>query len=143
MTEIATVPMPLSEPEWVQRFKPIKNPIAPSQGYNDSFFETYGKDLDFVRAARDKFPNTIWTMLDDGFIVSGYHYVNRQGYFICEVPFEDGEEFIVGDPDEDDDDVWALDDNTYPVSDWQTEVANNETRLGYRDWLNNKKEQDL
>ena len=32
---------------------------------------------------------------------------------------------------------WASHDN-YPVEDWQYEVMNNDTRLGYRDWLYNK-----
>ena len=26
---------------------------------------------------------------------------------------------------------------TYPLADWKYEVANNDTRLGYRDWLYN------
>ena len=37
---------------------------------------------------------TVWTEVDcDGkdTIVNGYHYVNREAYFICEVPFVEGE----------------------------------------------------
>ncbi|MFA5378879.1 MAG: hypothetical protein WC455_24210 [Dehalococcoidia bacterium] len=34
-------------------------------------------------------------------------------------------------------DPWAQD-VTYPLEDWQYEVANNDTRQGYRDWLYNK-----
>ena len=30
----------------------------------------------------------------------------------------------------------------YPVSDWREEVANDDTRLGYRDWWTNKQELD-
>jgi hypothetical protein len=33
--------------------------------------------------------------------------------------------------------VWA-EDAKYPLEDWQYEVANNDTRQGYRDWLYNK-----
>ncbi len=35
-------------------------------------------------------------------------------------------------------DAWG-EDAKYPVSDWQLEVANNNTRLGYWDWVNKKK----
>lgn len=30
----------------------------------------------------------------------------------------------------------------HPVSDWQYEVANDETRLGYWEWLENKLDED-
>jgi len=31
---------------------------------------------------------------------------------------------------------------TYPMSDWRYEVSNQDTQLGYRDWLYDKLEQD-
>ena len=31
-------------------------------------------------------------------------------------------------------------DPEFPVSDWQYEVANDDTRLGYREWRDNMKE---
>lgn len=31
---------------------------------------------------------------------------------------------------------------TYPLDDWRYEVANNDTRQGYRDWLYNRLEQE-
>ena len=31
----------------------------------------------------------------------------------------------------------------YPVEDWQHEVSENDTRLGYKDWVNHKKESNL
>ena len=30
----------------------------------------------------------------------------------------------------------------YPVEDWQYEVANNETRLGYHEWVENQQEME-
>lgn len=36
---------------------------------------------------------------------------------------------------------WA-DDPLYPVSDWQDEVANGDTRLGYIEWVEHRRESD-
>lgn len=36
-----------------------------------------------------------------------------------------------------DENTWAEHDR-YPVADWQYEVANGDTRQGYREWLYNK-----
>ena len=37
------------------------------------------------------------------------------------------------------DDSRQNDSTTYPFDDWRLEVANNHTRLGYRDWVNARK----
>jgi hypothetical protein len=73
--------------EFEEQFKPIKNTISK---YSDNFmFETYGEELEFVQKQN---PNHIWTesQIDYGFVTSeGYHFVNRMGYYITEVPWED------------------------------------------------------
>lgn len=38
-------------------------------------------------------------------------------------------------------DVWGEDDN-YPRQDWQFEVSNGDTNLGYWDWVMHQKERD-
>jgi hypothetical protein len=38
--------------------------------------------------------------------------------------------------------AWGIDDESYPFSDWQMEVANNDTRVGYLTWLDHKREGD-
>lgn len=38
-------------------------------------------------------------------------------------------------------DPWASD-AQFPVSDWQTEVANGDTRLGYLDWVEQQREEN-
>lgn len=58
-------------------------------------FETYGEEYEKVRQAYDKNPRLLWTVYDDGSVSSGFHVVNRLGYFICSVPFEEGREFEV------------------------------------------------
>ena len=37
-------------------------------------------------------------------------------------------------------DIWD-DDKEFPPEDWQSEVANGDTRGGYRDWVEGKREQ--
>jgi hypothetical protein len=70
---------------WEAKYKPVTNHFDGTDK-----FETYGEELEFVRAQD---PRCIWTLVDgdDGnlYIVDGYHLVNRINYFITEVPFED------------------------------------------------------
>jgi hypothetical protein len=81
----------MTEEEWFATYKPIPNHIDKDASFNDGeqgyMFETYGKELDFVRAADIDY---IWTYGDgddDGtYIWNGYSIVNRIGYFITEVP---------------------------------------------------------
>ena len=50
-------------------------------------------------------PLTIWTELDcdgDTVIANGYHYVNREAYFICTIPFIEGEFIEIADEFADD-----------------------------------------
>ena len=80
----------MTEEEWFNTYKPIKNHIAPTSSFDGHMFETYGDEVEFV-----KFQDTdmIW-MLGDGddggmYIWSGWGFVNRIGYFVTEVPFPD------------------------------------------------------
>ena len=85
----------ITEDGFVNVYQPILNHLDPSAGFDwgegrGTLFETFGDELSFVRLQA---PETIWTLLSvDGceFIVSGYHFVNRLGYFICKIPVERG-----------------------------------------------------
>jgi hypothetical protein len=79
--------------EWEATYKPITNHIDSNASFqNESgsgiMFETYGDEYNFVNSQED--PACIWTYGDgdDGgsYIWNGYHYINRLGYFITEVP---------------------------------------------------------
>jgi hypothetical protein len=73
--------------KWEDKFKPIHNHF--SNDPDQQMFETYGEEVDFV-IKQD--PKTIWTWIQgdmSDLIVAGYHYVNRLGYYITEVPWED------------------------------------------------------
>lgn len=91
----------MNDEQWAEKFKPIKNPHVADSSYNGTMFETYGPELDTVKAAD---PACVWTLVcgdDDGddedengdgpkdYILKGYHHVNRMGYFITAVPADD------------------------------------------------------
>jgi len=78
----------LTEEEWFNTYKPIKNNLVENSSFDDHMFETYGEEVEFVKAQDE---NRIW-MLGDGddggmYIWSGWGFVNRIGYFVTEVPF--------------------------------------------------------
>lgn len=91
---------------WWDTFKPTGNPTAnagPHIGDEPKMFETYGDDLALVNEAFDVNPATVWTMVDsDGklWITPGFHFVNRMGYFITEVAFQDDQQDIPVDDDD-------------------------------------------
>lgn len=80
----------MTEEEWFETYKPIKNHIDTYASFDGHMFETYGDEVEFVKAQDE---NRIW-MYGDGddggsYIWSGWGFVNRIGYFITEVPFPD------------------------------------------------------
>lgn len=96
----------LSYEDWVERFQPEKNNIVDEdRGYDGTMFETYGPEVEFVKEIGRLNPHRVWTLIsgDDGgvYLTSGWHYVNRVGYFITAVPCPADEDYeiTVGDPD--------------------------------------------
>lgn len=96
-------PKAMTEEEWITKFRPIKNPHVDDSSYGGTMFETYGAELESVRAAD---PACVWTLVqgegdDDGdededaesdcndYILKGYHHINRMGYFITALPADD------------------------------------------------------
>ena len=78
--------------EWQDTFKPIKNPNSRDPGFWGHMFETFGEDLDYIKSAN--LPSGhYWTMVDgEGIhldLVSGAQWVDRLGYFITEVPWDE------------------------------------------------------
>ena len=84
----------LTEDEWFEQFKPIPNHLDENASFNDGehgyMFETYGDEVEFVKAQEH---NRIWTYSDGDnggtYISDGYHVVNRIGYFVTTVPYDD------------------------------------------------------
>lgn len=124
--------------QWIEAYKPIQNHFNECAPLDGTMFETFDRELQHVRKANEA--NT-WTLVegeeDEWILISGFHFVNRIGYVITEVPFtaKPGMEFlevIVDDGDNPD----------YPKADWKYEVANGYTKLGYLDWRFHKEECD-
>lgn len=85
----AGVPIRMDFDEFVLKFKPIKNPFDDNAVADGLAFETSGEELAAVLKAHETNPDTVWTCVDnDGVIeiINGYHYVNRQFFFITKKP---------------------------------------------------------
>ena len=84
------------------------NDLAP---HNGCMYETYGKELDYVKNVPQ---GRVWTIIDnnDGWygIIAGYHWINRLGYLITEEEWSDSnEEYVISDEG--------------PVNDWFERLA--------------------
>lgn len=82
----------IGEEEWFNTYKPLANHLDDNASFQTEegigyMFETYGEELDFVRAQN---PLHIWTYThgdnNSGYISNGYSLVNRLGYFVTELP---------------------------------------------------------
>jgi hypothetical protein len=79
--------------EWADKYKPIKNHLVSDP--DQQMFETYGEELEYVQSVE---PNRIWTYLQgdmSDLICAGYHFVNRIGYYITEVPWTNEDDYVL------------------------------------------------
>lgn len=86
----------ITEDEFDQRYPLVPNYLNRHASWATGdgpgcLFETYGEELDFVRAKDARF---VWTLIDgddgDMYLVSGFHRVNRVGYLISSKPLREG-----------------------------------------------------
>jgi hypothetical protein len=80
--------------EFEEQFKPIKNHLVSDP--DQLMFETYGEEDAFVisKIAERK----VWSYADGdycSYVSNGYHYVNRIGYYVCELPYEENVEYQI------------------------------------------------
>lgn len=76
----------ISYDDWLASYRPVRNTIRTHAPFDGLMFETFGSELDAVKAAD---PACVWTLVsgddDDGlYLLSGCHVVNRLGYLITE-----------------------------------------------------------
>ena len=74
---------------FLEKYKPIKNNIVDDAPFDGFMFETYGEELQELKNHDIQY---IWTIVDSDAglaIITGYHYVDRYGYFITENKWED------------------------------------------------------
>jgi hypothetical protein len=70
-------------------YKPKTNHLDSNASYGGYMFETYGEELEAVKQAYNTNPATVWTVICDSGNVdvsSGFHFCNRLGYIITEIP---------------------------------------------------------
>lgn len=82
--------------EFQEQYKPMLNHIIPNHFGEQYMFETYGEEDEFVRTLAEQ--NRVWTLTQVEYgtgIYNGYHWVNRLGYFVTEVPYPEDTEFEV------------------------------------------------
>lgn len=97
-TERVRTPIKMSYDDFINEFKPIKNYLDDNASGDGCGFETYGAELEAVRAALEKNPRKVWTVVDAGgtsYIQEGYHHVNRMFYFITNKPAEEGRTYDI------------------------------------------------
>ena len=79
---------------WETKFKPIKNHFRDPQ-HEEIMFETYGEELEFVKAQDPKY---VWTNIQgdmSDLIVAGFAFVNRLHYYVTEVPWEHEDDYVL------------------------------------------------
>ena len=68
-----------------EKFRFMPNPYDEYASFDGLMFETYGDEVEFVKSYN---PAKIWTYGDgddgNGYLWSGWHFVNRLGYFVSE-----------------------------------------------------------
>lgn len=77
-------------------YEPLKNVVNIDAAYYGYLYETHGRDIKIINEIPNK---RIWTLIEeDGmtFVISGKHYVNRLGYFVCKNEWcDDNEEIFI------------------------------------------------
>lgn len=74
--------------QWVKKYKPIQNRLVEDAAFDGTMFETYDKELDYVKQQNYYY---VWTYVSSqgDYIIPGKHLVNRIGYFITKEPWVD------------------------------------------------------
>ena len=74
------------EDVFYEYFRPFRHPSANFDIWGGLGLETFGEDLELIRAYDENF---VWTVVDDAggpdqWIIPGYHHVNRICYLLTE-----------------------------------------------------------
>jgi len=92
--------------EFGAEYKPMQNHVSNRDEFNGWLFETYGEDEKYVREFAQLGNNgaNVWTIIEGEqnqmCIISGWHFVNRFGYVITEVPCPEGRSITVEDEED-------------------------------------------
>lgn len=110
----------LTEDNFDELYRPIKNHLEENASFDGTMFETFGPELQYVLSfANDlKRSQRVWTIVEaDGstFLIAGYHIVNRLGYIITEVE-------------------WTDEDTSFQYEDIERDLAYEVTPSSYKFW---------
>jgi len=84
----------ITEDQFFEDFKPVRNHLDPNAAFEGCLFETYGEEKSHVHNTDQK---KVWTVIEGDefmFILSGMHLVNRLGFLITEKPYDEETEVI-------------------------------------------------
>ena len=93
----------ITEDEFYEVYKPIKNHLDNNASFDGFLYETFGEEIEYCFKL-SKLEKRVWTIIecndedeeieedDDGmpsclYAVSGFHYVNRIGFMVTEKPY--------------------------------------------------------
>ena len=80
----------ITEDNFDEVFKPQQNHLDDNASFNGWMYETYGEELDYVFNLA-KTTKKVWTIIegdnDTMYYVTGFHYVNRLGFIVCEIEY--------------------------------------------------------
>ena len=76
---------------WADKYKPKFNQFKT----DELMFETYDEEVKYVQSVDPKYVWTYVTGDECDLLVAGYAYVNRLGYYITEVPWENEEDYVL------------------------------------------------
>ena len=88
----------LTEDQFFAQFKPIRNHLNSNASYEGCMFETFDAELAEIKQTLAIKPLNIWTIVNvDGemIISQGYHYVDRVGYLITEIPAQEDMQYNI------------------------------------------------
>ena len=77
---------------FVDKYKPINNKFLK---HDDKMYETFGQEVEYIQ---NHDPKYVWTLVSGDMcdlVVAGYAYVNRLGYYVTEVPWENEEDYVL------------------------------------------------
>ena len=85
--------------DWEETYKPISNHLDDNASFQDEsgtgiMFETFGAEKEFVRTHPE---NKIWTYIsedDKTYILAGWRFCDRLGYFVTDKEWTDRETFV-------------------------------------------------
>lgn len=93
----------ISYQDWIETYKPIKNLDDQGMNYTSVSGEhEYGAFDNYREPDRsilnETSPLNIWTLVNEDnhdYLLNGIHWINRMEYYICEVPFVEGEDIVI------------------------------------------------